>query len=76
VRTDLEVHEAKLVEEHARGLYHFDGRDMPAKLEELRTRVSGVEDEHATEATKLSTLVVGMSNALVDLGTLSIQDIP
>jgi hypothetical protein len=34
------------------------------------------EDERATEAGKLSMLVIGISNALVDLGMLPIRDIP
>jgi hypothetical protein len=38
--------------------------------------VDGVEDIRIAEAGKLSTLVVGISNSLVDLGMLSIQDIP
>jgi hypothetical protein len=38
--------------------------------------VAGVEDEHATKAGKPSTLVVGISNALVNLGMLPIRDIP
>jgi hypothetical protein len=69
---DLEVQEAKLVEEHARGLYSFDGRDLSTELEEFRMRVAGVEDEHTTKASKMLTLVVGISNALVDLGMLPI----
>jgi hypothetical protein len=40
------------------------------ELEELHARVAGVEDG------ELSALVVEASNALVDLGMLSIQDIP
>jgi hypothetical protein len=74
--TFLEVCEAKLAKEHARGLYSFDGRDLPGKLEELHMRVAGFVDERTAEAGKLSTLVVGITNALVDLGMLPIQDIP
>jgi hypothetical protein len=72
---NLEVREEKLVEEQDRGLLPFDGQDLLAELEEFRTRVAGVEYEHATEAGKLSMLVVGISNALVDLRTLPIWDI-
>jgi hypothetical protein len=38
--------------------------------------VDGVEDIRIAEVGKLSTLVVGISNSLVDLGMLSIRDIP
>jgi hypothetical protein len=73
---DLKVHEVKLAEEQARGLHPFDGRDLLAELEKLRARVTGVEDERAAKARKLSSLVMGTSNALVDLGALPIRDIP
>jgi hypothetical protein len=46
------------------------------ELEKLHAHVDRVEDEHVTEAEKLSTLVVGISNAPVDLGMLLIRDIP
>jgi hypothetical protein len=45
------------------------------ELEKLCAHVAGVEDEHDADAEKLSTLIVGISNALVDLGTLLIWDI-
>jgi hypothetical protein len=70
--TDLEVCEMKLAEEQARGLHSFDKRDLSVKLEELHSCVARVEDERATEAGKLSTLVVCISNALVDIGMLPI----
>jgi hypothetical protein len=73
--SNLEVHEAKLAEEQARGMHPIDGRDLLAELEKLRMRVAGVEDKHSTEAGKLLMLVMGISNALVDLGKLPIQDI-
>jgi hypothetical protein len=73
---DLEVHEVKLAEEQARGPHPFDGRDLLAELEELCMRAAGVEDEHVAEAGKLSMLVMGISNVLIDLRTLPIQDIP
>jgi hypothetical protein len=50
------VCEMKLAEEQARGLHSFDKWDLSVKLEELHPRVARVEDEHATEARKLSTL--------------------
>jgi hypothetical protein len=64
------VREAKLVEEQARDLHSFNERDLSAQLEELRVCMAGVEDERATEAGELSTLVIVASNALVDLGML------
>jgi hypothetical protein len=47
---DLEVQEAMLVEEQARGLHPFDGRDLSMELEGLHAHVDGVEGERATEA--------------------------
>jgi hypothetical protein len=38
--------------------------------------VGRINAEHATEAERLSQLVVEISNALVELGMLPIQDIP
>jgi hypothetical protein len=73
---DLEVHEVKLAEEKARGMHPFDGWDLLAEMEELHARVAGVKDECAAEGGKLSTLVMGISNALVALGMLPIWDIP
>jgi hypothetical protein len=46
------------------------------KLLELHACVDGVEDERATEAKKLLTLVMGISNLLVDLELLPIRYIP
>jgi hypothetical protein len=46
------------------------------KLLELHACVDGVEDEHAAEAKKLLTLVMGISNLLVDLELLPIRYIP
>jgi hypothetical protein len=60
----------------AHNLHSFDGRDLSAEQEELCVRVAGFEDECAAEAGKLSKLVVEISNALVNLGTLPIRDIP
>jgi hypothetical protein len=47
-----------------------------AKLAEEQACVARVEYERATKAGKLSTLVVGISNALVDLRMLPIEEIP
>jgi hypothetical protein len=57
-------------------LHTLDRQDLSVELEELCTRVARVEDEHTTEAEKLSELVMEVSNNLVYLGTLSIRDIP
>jgi hypothetical protein len=73
---DQEVQAVKLVEELACGVHFFDGRDMSVELEGLHARMTSVEDECPTEAGKLSMLVVGISNALVDLKMLPIWDIP
>jgi hypothetical protein len=73
---DMEVREVKLAKEQARVLHPFEGQDLPTELEELRTRVSKVEDERATKAGKLSKLVLGISNALTNLRMLLVWDIP
>jgi hypothetical protein len=65
-----------LAEEQACGLHSFDGRDLSVELEELCSHVARVEDERDAEARKLLKLIVEISNALVDLGMLPIQDIP
>jgi hypothetical protein len=65
-----------LAKDQARGLYFFDGRDLPAEMEKLCERVAGVEDDHAIEVELLSRLVRGISDALVDLNVLPIQGIP
>jgi hypothetical protein len=72
---DLEVQEVILVEEQVRGLHPPDGRDLSVKLEETRARVDGINSKHAAEVGRLSQLVMGMSNAIVDLGMLPVQDI-
>jgi hypothetical protein len=68
----LEVQEAMLVEEQARGLHPFDGRDLSAEPDELCERVDRVKVERATEARQLSRLVAEISNTLVDLGILPV----
>jgi hypothetical protein len=73
---DLELREVKLAEEQACDLHSFDGWDLMAELEELHTHMAGVKYEHAAKASKLSTLVVGISNALVNLRRLPIYDTP
>jgi hypothetical protein len=73
---DLEVREAKLVEEHVRDLHCFDGRDLSAELEELCAWVARGEDERTVEARRLSKLIMEVSITLVDLGTLPIYHTP
>jgi hypothetical protein len=73
---DMEVWEVKLVKEQVRCLHSFDRQDLPTELEDIHVRVARVEDECIVEARELSPLVMEISNALVDLGMLSIWDIP
>jgi hypothetical protein len=60
---------------HERGLYSFDGWDLSVEVEGLRTHVARVEDERTTEARKLSTLVMGICNALINLKMLCIWNV-
>jgi hypothetical protein len=60
----LEVREVKLIEEQVHAMHSFDERYLSTELEEIRTRVAEVEDEHVIEARGLTRLV------------LEIQDIP
>jgi hypothetical protein len=46
-----------------------------AELEGIRAHVDAIGGECAAEAGQLSQLVVGISNALADLGMLPVQDI-
>jgi hypothetical protein len=62
--------------EQAHGFHSFNERDLSAELEKLRKCVAGVESECATKAVILSLSVMGISNALVDLGVFPIQAIP
>jgi hypothetical protein len=73
---DLEVQEVILAKEQTCILHHFDGRDLSVELEEIHVHVDGIGGERAAEAGQLSHLVVEISNALVDLGMLPVQDIP
>jgi hypothetical protein len=64
-----------LAEAQARGLYPYDGRDLPTELVELHERVARVEEEHVTKAKKLAALVGEASKALVDLSLPPIREI-
>jgi hypothetical protein len=70
------VQEAILAEEQVRGLHPFDRWDLSVELGEIRAHMDGIEGECTTEAGQLSQLVVGISNTLVNLGMLPIQNIP
>jgi class 3 adenylate cyclase len=69
---DLEVQEAVLAKEQVRDLLPSDRRDLPIELKEIRACVDGNERERASEVGQLSQLVMGISNALVDLGMVPI----
>jgi hypothetical protein len=73
---DLEVWEVILAEELERGLDPTDGWDLSAELDKARGCVYKIDGERATEVKQLSQRVMRISNVLVDLGLLLIQDIP
>jgi hypothetical protein len=73
---DPEVQKVKLAEEQACSLHSFSGQDLSTEMEDICTRVAGVEDECTIEIGKLSMLVAGIPNARVDLKMLPIWDIP
>jgi hypothetical protein len=73
---DLVVREAILVEEQEHGLCPIDGWDLLLELDMAHMRLDRINDERAAEARQLSQLVVKISDVLVDLGMLPIQDIP
>jgi hypothetical protein len=73
---DLQQREEKFDEEQARGLSSFDGRDISVEVEELHGCVAGIESECAIEAMQLSQSIMEIFDALIDLGTFSIRDIP
>jgi hypothetical protein len=71
----LEVREAILAKELERGLHSFDGQDLSVELDKARALADGITDERMAEAMQLTRLVMGISNALVNLGMLLVQDI-
>jgi hypothetical protein len=73
---DLERQEEKLAEDQARCLYPPNGWSLPSELGKLCERIAGTEDDRAVEAKQLSRLIREISDALVDLNVLPIQDIP
>jgi hypothetical protein len=72
----LEVQKTILAEEQKRDMYPPDGRDLSVELDKTHTCFDRINDEHAAEVGLLSQLVMGISNALVDLGMMPIQHIP
>jgi hypothetical protein len=73
---ELEVCEVILAEELGSNLHSSDGRDLPVELDKACTIADGITDERTTEARQLSQHIMGISNVLVDLGMLPVQDIP
>jgi hypothetical protein len=53
-----------------------DGWDLSSVLDTAYACLDRINDECAAEARQLLWLVMGISNALVDLGMLPVQDIP
>jgi hypothetical protein len=51
---DLEVQEVILVEELERDLHPINGWDLSVELDNARTRMDKINDEHAAEARRLS----------------------
>jgi hypothetical protein len=70
------VREAILAEKQERGLHPHDGWDLLAERGKTHARVDRINGERAAEAGRLSQQVLGISNALVDLGMLPIQAFP
>jgi hypothetical protein len=63
-------------EEQACDLHPHDGRDELVESEGIHPCLDGIGGEHTAEAGQLSQLVMEINNALADLGTLPVQDIP
>jgi hypothetical protein len=49
---------------------------LSAELDQAHALTDGITNERIAEAMRLSQCVVGISNALADLGMLPIRDIP
>jgi hypothetical protein len=64
-----------LAEEQECSLHPTNGRDLSLGLDTTRACMDRINDEHAAEARRLSQLVMGISDALVNLGMLPVQDI-
>jgi hypothetical protein len=70
------VREAILAEELECGLHPTNGRDLSTEMDKARARVARIDGERAAEAKQLSQRVMRISNVLVNLGQLPVQDIP
>jgi hypothetical protein len=60
------------VEELESCLCRTNGRDLSTELDMTRASVDMIDGERAAETERLSQLIVEISNALVDLGMLSV----
>jgi hypothetical protein len=69
--TDLERRGERLTVEQAHGLPSYGGQDLSTGLNELCACVARVKDERTAEAMGLSRLVMGILDALVNLGMAS-----
>jgi hypothetical protein len=65
-----------LVEDQARGLYPLNGMSLLLELGKLHECIAGTEDDRTVEAEQLSRSIREISDTLVDLNVLLIQDIP
>jgi hypothetical protein len=74
--TDLEMHEVILAEELEDGLHPPDEQDLSAELDKARACVDRTTDDRVAKAECLSWQVMHVAGILVDLGLLSIVDIP
>jgi hypothetical protein len=73
---DLKVRELILVFKLGRGMHPTDGWDLLTELAKAHTRVDRINGECPTEAEHLSQRVMWISNVLVNLGVLPVEDIP
>jgi hypothetical protein len=69
---DLDVWEAILAEEQEYNLCPINGWDLSSEQDMVHMRVDRINDECAIEARRLLQLVMGIFDALVDLGILPI----
>jgi hypothetical protein len=65
-----------LVEGLERGLRPTGGWNLSVELDKARTCVARIDGERAAKAEQLSQWFMRISNILIDLGLLPVQDIP
>jgi hypothetical protein len=70
------VQEVILAEELECGLHPPNGQDLLAELDKAPVHVNRRDGECTYEAERLSQQVMRISNVLVDLGVLPVQNIP